>query len=59
MEVELLNGLQTNYKKKLSFSQEIQGIVEVVAEYIRLIESFFYPITTIFKESDRVKKHEV
>lgn len=49
MEVELPNGLQTNYKKKLPFSQEMQGVAEVVTEDVRLIERFFNPIKAILK----------
>ncbi|MEI7597419.1 MAG: HlyD family efflux transporter periplasmic adaptor subunit [Bacteroidota bacterium] len=49
VEVELLNGLQTNYKKKLPFNQEMQGVAEVVTDDVRLIERFFNPIKAILK----------
>ncbi len=49
VEVDLPNGLQTNYKKKLPFSQEMQGVAEVVTEDVRLIERFFNPIKAILK----------
>lgn len=49
VEVDLPNGLQTNYNKKLPFNQQMQGIAEVVTDDIRLIERFFNPIKAILK----------
>lgn len=50
VEVDLPNGLLTNYGKKLGFSQQMQGIAEIITENIRLLERIFHPIKSIFKK---------
>lgn len=49
VEVELPNNLQTNYKKELDFTQEMQGTADIITEDMRLIERFFNPIKSILK----------
>lgn len=41
---ELTDGLMTNYKKELQFSQEMKGTAHIVTEDLRLIERIFYEI---------------
>lgn len=50
IELELVNGLTTNYKKELPFSQEMQGEAEIITEDLRLIQRFFNPFKAIWKE---------
>jgi HlyD family secretion protein len=49
LEVELPNGLNTSYDKVLPFSQEMQGIAEIITEDIRLLERVFKPIKSLLK----------
>jgi HlyD family secretion protein len=52
VEVELPNNLQTNYKKELDFSQEMQGTADIITEDIRLIERFLNPIKSLIKRNN-------
>jgi multidrug resistance efflux pump len=52
LEVELPNGLVTNYNKKLDFTQEMQGTAEIITEDIRLLERIFKPIKNILKKME-------
>ncbi|MGB0524394.1 MAG: HlyD family secretion protein [Flammeovirgaceae bacterium] len=49
---ELPQGLTTNYKKTLNFSQEMQGDAHIVTEELRLIERIFYEFRKYFKDWD-------
>ncbi len=49
LEVELPNGLLTNYGKKLEFSQEMRGIADIITEDIRLIQRIFAPIKSLME----------
>ena len=49
VEVNLPNGLMTNYRKKLTFSQQMQGTAEIITEDIRLLERIFQPIKSLLK----------
>lgn len=49
LEVGLPNGLRTSYDKDLIFSQEMQGIAEIITEDIRLLERIFKPIKSLLK----------
>ena len=49
VEVAFPNGLLTNYKKSLQFSQEMSGTAEIITDDLRLIERFLNPITSILK----------
>jgi len=49
-EVELPEGLKTNYGKKLEFGQEMQGSAEIITDDIPLIVKLFNPIKALFKK---------
>ena len=49
-EVDLPNGLVTNYGTKLDFNHEISGTAEIITEDRRLIQRLFDPIKSIFRE---------
>lgn len=51
VEVSLINGLVSNYNKKLDFTQEMQGTAEIVTEDMRLIERLIQPIKYILKKN--------
>jgi HlyD family secretion protein len=51
LKVEFPNNLQTNYKKELDFSQEMQGTADIITEDMRLIERFLNPIKSLIKKS--------
>lgn len=48
IDVILPNGLQTSYKKQISFRQEMTGTADIVTKDARLIERFFYQFRDIF-----------
>ncbi len=50
VEVEFPQGLITNYNKKLSFGQDMQGSAEIITEDIRLLERFIQPLKYILKK---------
>jgi multidrug resistance efflux pump len=49
-EVELVNNLTTNYNQSLPFSQEMQGLAEVITKDRRLIERLIEPLVALVKE---------
>ena len=49
-EIQLSNGLQTNYKKELPFNQEMQGVAEIITKDRRLIERLVDPLISVFRE---------
>jgi len=49
-EIELINKLNTNYKKELPFNQEMQGNAEIITKDRRLIERLVEPLVSIFRE---------
>ncbi|MCW0482866.1 HlyD family secretion protein [Gaoshiqia sediminis] len=49
-EIELPQDLTTNYNLSLTFSQEMKGDVEIVTEDLRLIQRFFNPVKSLFKD---------
>lgn len=51
VEVELSNGLKSNYHKKLDFTQEMQGTAEIITEDMRLIERLIQPVKYILKKN--------
>lgn len=51
VQVRLINGLVSNYNKKLDFTQEMQGTAEIVTEDMRLIERLIQPIKYIIKKN--------
>ncbi|WP_281925314.1 HlyD family secretion protein [Flavobacterium collinsii] len=50
LDVALLNGLETSYKKQIVFQQEMKGTAEIVTEDLRLIERILYQFKSIFKQ---------
>ncbi len=42
------NGIETSYKKKIIFQQEMSGAADIVTEDLRLIERFFYQFRDVF-----------
>jgi multidrug resistance efflux pump len=51
VEVDLKNGLMSNYNKVLEFTQEMQGSAEIITEDMRLIERLVQPIKYILKKN--------
>ncbi|WP_423126510.1 HlyD family secretion protein [Gaoshiqia sp. Z1-71] len=49
-EIDLPQDLKTNYNIPLTFSQEMKGDVEIVTEDLRLLQRFFNPVKSLFKE---------
>ncbi|RIH64278.1 HlyD family efflux transporter periplasmic adaptor subunit [Mariniphaga sediminis] len=49
-EISLVNDLTTNYDRELPFSQEMQGVAEIVTKDRRLIERLIDPLISIVKE---------
>ncbi|MGQ8338641.1 HlyD family secretion protein [Sunxiuqinia sp. A32] len=49
-EIDIPQDLKTNYNIPLTFSQEMKGEVDIVTEDLRLIQRFFNPIKSIFKD---------
>jgi multidrug resistance efflux pump len=47
--VSLPKGLETSYKKQISFQQEMSGTADIVTEDLRLIERLLYQFRDIFK----------
>ena len=51
VEISLINGLTTTYRKELPFLQNMQGQAEIVTEDISLLERFILPLKKKLKES--------
>jgi|ERR1035437_2641706 HlyD family secretion protein len=51
VEIKLSNGLESNYHKKLDFTQEMQGSAEIVTEDMRLIERLIQPVRYILRKN--------
>ena len=47
--VSLPKGLETSYKKQITFQQEMSGSVDIVTEDLRLIERLLYQFRDLFK----------
>jgi multidrug resistance efflux pump len=50
LDVSLSNGLQTSYKKRIIFQQEMKGSAEIVTENLRLVERILYQFRDVFKQ---------
>ena len=50
VEVDLPNGLKTNYKKDIKFVRQLQGTAEIITDDRRLIERFIEPIKSLLKK---------
>ena len=47
--VSLPNGIQTSYKKQITFQQEMSGTADIITEDLRLIERLLYQFRDIFR----------
>jgi multidrug resistance efflux pump len=47
--ISLPQGLETSYKKQITFQQEMSGTADIVTEDLRLIERLLYQFRDIFK----------
>ena len=47
--VSLPKGLQTSYKKQITFQQEMSGTADIITEDLRLIERLLYQFRDVFK----------
>ncbi len=50
LDVSLPDGLQTSYRKKIPFQQEMKGKAEILTEDLRLIERILYQFKSIFEQ---------
>lgn len=48
LDVSLPKGLETSYKKKIIFQQEMSGTADIITEDLRLIERLLYQFKDIF-----------
>jgi multidrug resistance efflux pump len=49
MDIALPNGLETSYKKKIQFQQEMRGSAAIITEDLRLIERIFYQFRSMYQ----------
>ena len=49
IDVSLPNGLETSYKKQITFQQEMTGNADIITEDLRLIERLLYQFRGVFK----------
>ena len=49
VEIELPEGLNTNYKKELPYLPNMQGMADIITENMSLLERFVMPVKKIFK----------
>ncbi len=49
IDVILPNGLQTSYKKQITFQQEMSGIGDIITEDLRLVERILYQFRDVFR----------
>ncbi len=49
IDTSLPNGLETSYKKQISFQQEMSGTADIVTDDLRLIERLLYQFRDVFK----------
>jgi len=50
MDIALPNGLETSYKKKIQFQQEMRGSADIITEDLRLIERIFYQFRSMYNQ---------
>lgn len=48
IDISLPNGLETSYKKQISFQQEMSGTADIVTDDLRLIERLLYQFRDVF-----------
>lgn len=49
MDIALPNGLETSYKKKIQFQQEMRGSADIITEDLRLLERIFYQFRSMYQ----------
>jgi len=49
VEVDFPNGLETNYGRTLTFTQNMEGSAEIITEDLRLLDKFINPIRSVLK----------
>ncbi len=49
-EIDLINGMNSNYNRKIGFIQEMDGTADIITEKTRLIFKFINPIKSILLE---------
>ncbi|QBA20876.1 HlyD family efflux transporter periplasmic adaptor subunit [Chryseobacterium indologenes] len=49
LDISLPKGLQTSYKKRIAFQQEMNGRADIITDDLRLLERLFYQFRSIFK----------
>ncbi|RLJ33463.1 HlyD family secretion protein [Chryseobacterium sp. 7] len=49
LDVSLPKGLQTSYKKRIAFQQEMNGRADIITDDLRLLERLLYQFRSIFK----------
>lgn len=49
IDIALPKGIETSYKKKISFQQEMIGTADIVTEDLRLLERLLYQFRDVFK----------
>lgn len=49
LNASLPNGLETSYKRRIIFQQEMKGSAEIVTENLRLLERILYQFKSIFE----------
>lgn len=49
MDIALPKGLETSYKKKIQFQQEMRGSADIITEDLRLLERVFYQFRSMYK----------
>ena len=52
IDVSLPKGLETTYKKKITFQQEMSGTADIVTEDLRLIERLLYQFRDFFNKRE-------
>jgi len=50
VELEIPDGLRTNYNRNLEFTQSLQGTAEIITEDIRLLVRILNPLKSLFKK---------
>lgn len=50
VDIDLPQGLRTNYGRDLPFTQQLQGQVEIITDDIRLLTRLFNPLRALFKK---------
>jgi hypothetical protein len=52
IDVSLPKGLETTYRKKITFQQEMSGAADIVTEDLRLIERLLYQFRDFFNKRE-------